>query len=159
MWLGIQALPTCRVQINLSPHAASTYGIAPARLTRPWILYGTSEQSRWAPQLGQRLWHACMSIIVCPHMGHSFFLPAAIHHAQGSASYYSFWQTQRLRPSGLCALAPRSPSVCLDRRCTLSPRLRGAAELKFVPSKCRPLATWFLRVQITGFLPASRIIL
>ena len=100
-------------------HAASTYGIAPARLARPWILYGTSEQSRWAPQLGQRSWHACMSIIVCPHMGHSFFLPAAIHHAQRSASYYSFWQTRHLRPSGLCALAPGSPLVCLDSRCTL----------------------------------------
>ena len=71
-------------------HAVSTYGIAPARLARPWIPYGPSEQSRWAPQLGQRSWHACMSIIACPHMGHSFFLPAAIHHAPGSASYYSF---------------------------------------------------------------------
>ena len=39
-----------------------TYGIAPARR---WILYGPSEQSRWAPQLGQRSWHACMSIIIC----------------------------------------------------------------------------------------------
>ena len=115
-------------------HAASTYGIAPARRARPWILYGTSEQSRWAPQLGQRSWHACMSIIMCPHMGHSFLLPAAIHYAQGSASYYSFWQTRRLRPSGLCAPAPGSPSVCLDRRRALPPRLREAAELKFLPS-------------------------
>ena len=46
-----------------------TYGIAPARR---WILYGPSEQSRWAPQLGQRSWHACMSIIWCPHMGTPF---------------------------------------------------------------------------------------
>ena len=75
---------------------------------------------RWAPQLGQRSWQACMSIIVCPHMGHSFFLPTAIHHAPGSASYYSFWQTRRLRPSGSCAPAPRSPPVCLDSRCTLA---------------------------------------
>ena len=79
-------------------HAASTYGTAPARRTRPWIPYGPSEQSRWAPQLGQRSWQACMSIIVCPHMGHSFFLPTAIHHMPRSASYYSFWQTRRLRP-------------------------------------------------------------
>ena len=100
-------------------HAASTYGIAPARLARPWIPYGPSEQSRRAPQLGQRSWQACMSIIVCPHMGHSFFLPTAIHHAPGSASYYSFWQTRRLRPSGSCAPAPGSPPVCLDSRCTL----------------------------------------
>ena len=116
-----EALYSIHVELesHLSPHAASTYDIAPARLARPWILYGPSEQSRWAPQLGQRSWHACMSIIVCPHMGHSFFLPATIHHAQGSASYYSFWQTRRLRPSGLCALAPRSPLVCLDSRCTL----------------------------------------
>ena len=97
MWLGIQALPTCRVQIHLSPHAASTYGIAPARHARPWIPYGPSEQSRWAPQLGQGSWQACMSIIVCPHMGHSLLLPVAIHHAQGSVSYYSFWQARRLR--------------------------------------------------------------
>ena len=36
------------------------------------------------------------------------------------------------------APAPGSPLACLDRRRTLSPRLRGAAELKFAPSKCRP---------------------
>ena len=111
--------PTCRARIPLSHHAASTHGIAPARRARLWIPYGPSEQSRWAPQLGQRSWHACMSIIVCPHMGHSFFLSAVIHHAQGSASYYSFWQARRLRPSGLCAPAPGSPPVCLDSRCTL----------------------------------------
>ena len=93
--------PACRSPIPLSHHAASTHGIAPTRRARLWIPYGPSEQSRRAPQLGQRSWHACMSIIVCPHMGHSFFLSAAIHHAQGSASYYSFWQARRLqqRPS------------------------------------------------------------
>ena len=31
--------------------------------------------------------------------------------------------------------APGSPSVCLDRRRALPPRLRGAAELKFLPTK------------------------
>ena len=65
-------------------HAASTYGIAPARRARPWIPYGPSEQSRRAPQLGQRSWQACMSIIVCPHMWHSFFLPADIHQTPGN---------------------------------------------------------------------------
>ena len=64
------------------PHAASMHDIAPARRACLWFLYGPSEQSRWAPQLGQRSWQACMSIIWHPHMGHSFFLPAAIHHAQ-----------------------------------------------------------------------------
>ena len=59
--------------------AASMHGIAPARRARPWIPYGPSEQSRWAPQLGQRSWQVCMSIIACPHMGHSFLLPADIH--------------------------------------------------------------------------------
>ena len=33
-----------------------------------------------------------MSIIACPHMGHSFLLSADIHDTPGSASYYSFWQ-------------------------------------------------------------------
>ena len=79
---------------HLSHHATSMHGIALARRARPWILYGPSEQSRWAPQLGQRSWQACMSIIVCPHMGHSFFLPAVIYHAPGSASYYSYWQAR-----------------------------------------------------------------
>ena len=69
------------LESHLFPHAASAYGIAPARLARPWILYRPSEQSRWAPQLGQRSWQACMSIIACPHMGHSFLLPADIHQA------------------------------------------------------------------------------
>ena len=55
-------------------------------------LYRSSEQSRWAPQLGQRSWQACMSIIACPHMGHSFLLSAGIHDTPGSASYYLFWQ-------------------------------------------------------------------
>ena len=36
------------------------------------------------------------------------------------------------------APAPGSPPACLDRRRTLPPRFRGAAELKFAPSKCRP---------------------
>ena len=36
------------------------------------------------------------------------------------------------------APAPGSPPACLDRRRTLPPRLRGAAELKFVPTRCRP---------------------
>ena len=67
---------------HLSPHATSMHSIAPARRACPWILYGSSEQSRWAPQLGQRSWQACMSIIWHPHMRHSFFLPAAIRHAQ-----------------------------------------------------------------------------
>ena len=44
--------------------------------------------------------------------------------------------TAVIRP--MRAPAPRSPPVCLDRRRALPPRLRGAAELKFVPSKCRP---------------------
>ena len=90
---------------HLSHHAASMHGIAPPRRARPWIPYWTSEQSRRAPQLGQRSWQACMSIIMCPHMGHSFFLLAGIHHTPGSASYYLFWQARcpRQRPSGPCA--------------------------------------------------------
>ena len=64
----------------------------------------------------------------------------------GSASYYSFWQTRLLRPlpSHSCArLPPGSPPACLDRRRTLPLQLRGAAELKFVPSKCRPHPVYF----------------
>ena len=57
------------------------------------------------------------------------------------------------------APAPGSPLACLDRRRALPPRLRGAPELKFLPTKCTFLATWFLRVQIMSFLLASRIIL
>ncbi len=34
------------------------------------------------------------------------------------------------------APVPRSPPTCLDRRRTLPPRLREAAELKFLPTKC-----------------------
>ena len=139
------------LESHLSYHAASMHGIALARRARTWILYGPSEQSRWAPQLGQRSWQACMSIIVCPHMGHSFFLPAVIYHAPGSASYYSCWQARLLRQllSGLrsftcsrirfillmlagtapaaAAIRPihapalGSPPVCLDRRRALSP--------------------------------------
>ena len=42
--------------------------------------------------------------------------------------------------SSMRAPAPGSPPACLDRRRTLSPRLRGAAELKLVPNKCEPLS-------------------
>ena len=99
---------------------APMHGIAPARRARPWIHYGPSEQSRWAPQLGQRSWHACMSIIICPHMGHSFFLPAAIHHTPGSAPYYSCRQARCLRQ--------RLPCLCAHMR--QSCRMRGS------PVKC-----------------------
>ena len=34
------------------------------------------------------------------------------------------------------APVPRSPPACPDRRRALPPRLRGAAELKFLPTKC-----------------------
>ena len=46
----------------------------------------------------------------------------------------------RLHVSGIGVHAVYlSPTpTCLDRRRTLSPRLRGAAELKFVLTKCRP---------------------
>ena len=99
---------------------APMHGIASARRARPWILYGPSEQSRWAPQLGQRSWQACMSIIWHPHMGHSFFLPAAIHHAPGSAPYYSCRQARCLRQ--------RLPCLCAHLR--QSCRMRGS------PVKC-----------------------
>ena len=36
----------------------------------------------------------------------------------------------------------RSPPACLGRRRTLSSQLRGAAELKFAPTKCRPQEFW-----------------
>ena len=96
------------------------HGIASARRARPWILYGPSEQSRWAPQLGQRSWQACMSIIWHPHMGHSFFLPAGIHHTPGSAPYYSCRQARCLRQ--------RLPCLCAYLR--QSCRMRGS------PVKC-----------------------
>ena len=121
---------------HLSHHAASMHGIALARRARPWILYGPSEQSRWAPQLGQRSWQACMSIIWHPHMRHSFFLPAAIHHAQDPL-HITHTGRHGTRGNGhppTRAPAPGSPPACLDRRRTLPPRLRGAAELKFAPS-------------------------
>ena len=78
-----------------------------------------------------------MSIIACPHMGHSFLLLADIHQMPGNHFILLIlagrcrWQL----PSGPRAHAPRSPSVCLDRRRALLPRLRGAAELKFLPTK------------------------
>ena len=108
-----------------------TYGIAPARR---WILYGPSEQSRWAPQLGQRSWHACMSIIACPHMGHSFLLPAAIHHAPGSAPYYSCQHARCLRQ--------RLPCLCAYLR--QSCRMRGSPVKcgQSVPGPHRASRTW-----------------
>ena len=102
---GLHPAGACRTvpheKLPKRPHAASAYGVA---LERRWIPYGPSEQSKWAPQLGQRSWQACMSIIWHPHMGHSFLLPAAIHHAPGSAPYYSCRQARCLRqlPSGQC---------------------------------------------------------
>ena len=113
---------------------APMHGIAPARRARPWILYGPSEQSRWAPQLGQRSWHACMSIIACPHMGHSFFLPAAIHHAPGSAPYYSCQHARCLRQ--------RLPCLCAYLR--QSCRMRGSPVKcgQSVPSSHRASRTW-----------------
>ena len=57
---------------------------------------------------------------VHPHMGHSFFLPAAIHHAPGSAPYYSCQQARCLRQ--------RLPCLCAHMR--QSCRMRGS------PVKC-----------------------
>ena len=119
----------CRTCVVLAP-APLLHGAHPHEkpLKRPhaWHCLGTPLDPlrvvgavQVGAAVGQRSWQACMSIIMCPHMGHSFFLPTTIHHAPGSASYYSFWQTRRLRPSGSCAPAPGSPPVCLDSRCTL----------------------------------------
>ena len=47
------------------------------------------------------------------------------------------------------APVPRSPPACLDRRRTLPPRLRGAAELKFVPTKCRPHPVHLIQATCT----------
>ena len=104
-------------------HAVSMYGIVPARRACPWIPYGPSEQSRRAPQLGQRSWQARMSIIICPHMGHSFLLPAAIHQTPGirlillipagtaPAAMGRFWCRCGQPPSGR-----RRPADCPPRR-------------------------------------------
>ena len=102
------------------------------------FLYGPSEQSKWAPQLGQRSWHACMSIIICPHMGHSFLLPAAIHHAPGSAPYYSCQQARCLRQ--------RLPCLCAYLR--QSCRMRGSPVKcgRPVPGPHRASRTWPRRV-------------
>ena len=75
-----------------------------------------------------------MSIIVCPHMGHSFFLPADIHHTSGYASYYLFWQARcpRQRPSGPCAHSGKGVALhaldkakealeCFDRAIKMDP--------------------------------------
>ena len=88
-----------------------------------------------------------MSIIMCPHMGHSFLLPAAIHQTPGNRFILLILAgtvpaAAAIRP--MRAPAPGSPPACLDRRCTLSPRLQGAAELKFVLTKCRPLSIFNL---------------
>ena len=98
--MGLEKTPhslQAELESHPSPYAASMHGIAPARRAYTWIPYGPSEQSRRAPQLGQRSWQARMSIIACPHMGHSFFLPVVIYHAPGSASCYSYWQARLLR--------------------------------------------------------------
>ena len=105
-----------------------------------WILYGPSEQSRWAPQLGQRSWQACMSIIVCPHMGHSFFLPTAIHHAQDPLH---ITHTDRYGSCGSChpahARSCARVATCLPGSLThavaTTPRSSGTK----ICTKCKPL--------------------
>ena len=113
---------------------APMHGIASARRARPWILYGPSEQSRWAPQLGQRSWQACMSIIICPHMGHSFFLPAAIHRAPGSAPYYSCRHARCLRQ--------RLPCLCAHMRQSCRMRESPVKCGQPVPGPHRASRTW-----------------
>ena len=84
--------------------------------------------------MGQRSWHACMSIIACPHMGHSFLLPAAIHHAPGSAPYYSCQHARCLRQ--------RLPCLCAYLR--QSCRMRGSPVKcgQSVPGPHRASRTW-----------------
>ena len=136
---GLHPAGACRrVPPRETAETLPMHGIAPARRARPWILYGPSEQSRWAPQLGQRSWQACMSIIWHPHMGHSFFLPAAIHRAPGSAPYYSCRQARCLRQ--------RLPCLCAHLR--QSCRMRGSPVKcgQPVPGPHRASRTWPRRV-------------